>query len=120
MNRYIILLGASLSLSMALTGCLAGKPQALTGPSEQELMIHYGCPTCHVIPGVPGAVGKVGPSLKSLAQRSYLAGTLPNTPENLHTWLLHPQSVHPGTAMPDMHLTPGEAQRIALYLEASK
>lgn len=118
MSRYVFTAGASLSL--ALAGCSASHSQRQVQPSVQEVMIHYGCPTCHVIPGVPGAVGKVGPSLKSLAQRSYLAGTLPNTPADLQTWLLQPQSIHPGTAMPDMHLTAAEAERIALYLEASR
>jgi hypothetical protein len=32
-----------------------------TDSAPKYLMIHYGCPTCHVIPGVPGAVGTVGP-----------------------------------------------------------
>ncbi len=120
MNRYLIVAGALFALSAALAGCSAGTRHAQVQPSVQQLMIHYGCPTCHVIPGVPGAVGKVGPSLKSLAQRSYLAGTLPNTPENLQVWLLQPQAIHPGTAMPDMPLTAAEAQRIASYLEASR
>ena len=61
----------------------AGATQA----SASDLMIQYGCPTCHVIPHVPGAVGKVGPSLEGLSQRSYVAGTLQNTPENLIHWL---------------------------------
>ena len=80
-------------------------------------MIHYGCPTCHVIPGVPGAVGKVGPPLTSLAQRSYIAGTLPNTPSNLQRWLMHPQSIHPGTAMPEMGIDAADAGEIGKFLE---
>jgi cytochrome c len=83
-----------------------------------DLMIHYGCPTCHVIPGVPGAAGKVGPSLSGLAQRSYLAGTLQNSPDNLVLWIQHPQRIHPGTAMPEMGVTPEEAKDIATYLQA--
>ncbi len=88
-----------------------------SSPDAVSLMIHYGCPTCHVIPGVPGAVGKVGPSLDDLSQRSYLAGTLQNTPQNLVHWIQHPQSIHPGTAMPEMGVTPQEAQRIAIFLQ---
>jgi cytochrome c len=87
--------------------------------STQDLMIHYGCPTCHVIPGIPGAVGKVGPSLAGLAQRSYLAGVLPNTPENLEQWVMHPQRFQPGIAMPEMGVTPKATQRIADFLEKS-
>jgi cytochrome c2 len=83
-------------------------------------MIQYGCPTCHVIPGVPGAVGKVGPSLDSLAQRSYVAGVLPNSPENLEHWIMHPQSVHPGTAMPEMGVTEADAERIAAFFQTER
>ncbi len=81
------------------------------------MMIQYGCPTCHVIPGVPGAVGKVGPSLQWLGQRTYLAGVLPNSPTNLEKWLMHPQAIHPGSAMPEMGVTTADANEIALYLE---
>jgi cytochrome c len=85
-----------------------------------SLMIQYGCPTCHVIPGVAGAVGKVGPSLRSVSQRSYLAGTLPNTRTDMEHWIMHPQSIHPGTAMPEMGVTPPDAQRIADFLESER
>jgi cytochrome c2 len=87
--------------------------------STSDLMIQYGCPTCHVIPNVPGAVGKVGPSLDQLAQRSYLAGTLQNSPENLVHWIQHPQQVHPGTAMPEMGVTSTDAARIAAFLQSN-
>jgi cytochrome c len=85
-----------------------------------DLVIQYGCPTCHVIPHVPGAVGKVGPSLEGLEQRSYLAGTLQNSPENLVLWIQHPQQIHPGTAMPEMGVTPADATRIATFLLANR
>jgi cytochrome c len=85
--------------------------------SVQSRIVQYGCPACHVIPGVPGAVGKVGPSLDSLGQRSYLAGRLPNNATNLQLWLMHPQSIEPGVAMPEMGVTPEDAGRIAAFLE---
>lgn len=88
------------------------------GPGTPDLMIRYGCPTCHVIPGVPGAAGKVGPSLNDLGQRSYLAGTLQNSPDNLALWIQHPQRFHPGTAMPEMDVTAEDAKEIAAFLNA--
>ena len=105
----LTMLGCAL---LACTGC-----QQTAAP---RLMIQYGCPTCHVISGVPGAVGKVGPSLESIAQRSYLAGTLPNTRTDMEHWIMHPQSIHPGTAMPEMGVTASDAQRIADFLESSR
>ncbi|HET6217774.1 MAG TPA: hypothetical protein VFE27_12195 [Acidobacteriaceae bacterium] len=77
------------------------------------------CASCNVEP-VPGAVGKVGPSLEGLAQRSYLTGTLQNSPENLVLWIQHPQQIHPGTAMPEMGVTAADATRIAAFLQANR
>jgi cytochrome c len=85
--------------------------------SVQDAMRQYGCPSCHVIPGVAGASGKVGPSLDGVAQRSYLAGTVPNTPDNLESWVMHPQHLRPGTAMPEMGVSSQDAQRITEFLE---
>lgn len=104
-------------LAALLSGC-ADAPSPAAHSSTADVMIHYGCPTCHVIPGVPGAVGKVGPSLAGLAQRSYLAGVLPNTPENLERWVMHPQKFQPGVAMPEMSVSSEDARRIAAFLES--
>jgi cytochrome c2 len=107
-------------------GCIAPTPAPNRHVSEQthvsvaEHMVQYGCPTCHVIPGVPGAVGKVGPSLDQLAQRSYLAGTLPNTPVDLQHWIMHPQHYVPGTAMPEMNVSANDAAEFARYLEPAQ
>ncbi len=95
--------------------CSSAPPRARSNAAD--LMIHYGCPTCHVIPGVPGAVGEVGPSLAALPQRSYLAGVLPNTPANLEQWVMHPQKFQPGVAMPEMSVSPADARQITAFLE---
>lgn len=92
---------------------------ALTGgdPREGRKLIHdKSCGGCHEVPGVPSAVGKVGPSLESIAGRAYVAGRLQNNPENLETWIVDPQSVDPGNAMPATGVTPGQARDIAAYL----
>jgi cytochrome c2 len=76
----------------------------------------YGCHTCHVIPGVAGAVGLVGPPLTGIADRVYLAGRLPNTAENIARWIRHPRQVDEQTAMPDTGVTEADARDIAAYL----
>lgn len=114
--------------AVALEGCSrithtdthSNTQAGLQSANTTDLIIQYGCPTCHVIRGVPGAVGKVGPSLQSLPQRSYLAGRLPNSTENLQLWLMHPQSIEPGVAMPDMGISAADAQQIAAYLESTQ
>lgn len=78
----------------------------------------YGCTTCHDIPGVTGATVPVGPSLRKLASRSYIAGVLPNTSDNLERWLRSPQAVKPGTAMPDLGVDARDARDMAAFLGA--
>ena len=102
---------------LALAGCSRRSTPPAEVASAPELMIRYGCPTCHVIPHVPGAVGKVGPSLLDLNQRSYLGGALQNTPQNLQAWIMHPQHFHPGTAMPEMGVTSHDADVLTRFLE---
>jgi cytochrome c2 len=119
MNRFS--LPFALILSLPAAGCSNSGSKALPSRhSAPNLILQYGCETCHVIPGVPGAVGKVGPSLESLNQRSYLAGTMSNTPANLQQWIMHPQSIQPGTAMPEMGVTQHDAKEITVFLETSK
>lgn len=79
-------------------------------------MARYGCGSCHRIPGVVGAEGLVGPPLDSYAQRSLVAGQLPNRPAVLIAWIMDPPSLIPGTGMPDMSVTEGDARDMAAYL----
>jgi cytochrome c2 len=116
MRKPLLLFFALLPSLAAVNGC--GKHQDYNA-SVQSRIVQYGCPTCHVIPDVPGAVGKVGPSLESLGQRSYLAGRLTNNPANLELWVMHPQKFEPGVAMPEMGVTADDARRIAFFLENS-
>jgi cytochrome c len=76
----------------------------------------YGCISCHRIPGVPRARGIVGPPLDSWANRTFIAGQFPNTEENLTSWLMAPQAMMPGSAMPDMGVTWQDAQDMSAYL----
>lgn len=81
-----------------------------------ELLRSYGCSTCHTISGVTGANGLVGPPLTGIAQRSYIAGVLPNAPENMVRWIENPKAVDSLTAMPNVGVTPADARDIAAYL----
>ena len=93
--------------------------RALTGgePSEgPALMRAYGCAGCHVIPGVPGATGRVGPPLAGIASREYIGGVAVNEPNNLVEWILDPKQFDPRTAMPAVGVTEEQARHIAAYL----
>lgn len=82
----------------------------------RELIEGYGCGGCHTIPGVHNANGVVGPPLMFFSRRTMIAGELPNTPQNLVHWIQNPRAVEPGTAMPDLGLSPEQANDIAAYL----
>jgi cytochrome c1 len=70
------------------------------------------------VPGVPGADGQVGPPLTGMGKRTMIAGMLPNTPDNMMTWLRTPQSVVPGNAMPNTEMDEHDAQDVAAYLDS--
>ncbi len=84
--------------------------------AEAKAIIATQCSSCHTVPGVPEAMGDIGPSLEGVAGRPTIAGKLPNNPANMVRWLMHPQQVSPGTAMPDLGLTEGQAGKISAYL----
>jgi cytochrome c2 len=75
-----------------------------------------GCGACHRIPHVRAADGLVGPPLEDFALRTFIAGELPNTPENLVRWIMSPRDVHPRTAMPALGLPLRDARDVAAYL----
>ena len=76
----------------------------------------YGCISCHTIPGVPRANALVAPPLSYWADRRYIAGKFANTPENLIPWIMSPQDMDTGTAMPDVGVTEADARDMAAYL----
>lgn len=101
-----------------LAGCGEPSPPALGGnPENGKLLLRqFACGSCHEIPGVAAARGKVGPPLSGVASRVYLAGTLPNTPESMAAFIRAPQKADPRTAMPDMGVTEEHARDMVAYL----
>jgi cytochrome c len=106
-------------LPLMLAACgLRSNPVLTDGDSAaggQELY-RFGCGSCHTIPGIVGANGKVGPSLEGIAGHSYIAGQLSNQPINLKRWIQHPHSVHPDSLMPELGISDEEARKITAYL----
>jgi mono/diheme cytochrome c family protein len=79
-------------------------------------LTQYACNACHQIEGVTGPATLVGPPLRDLAKRQYIAGKLPNSAANLAQWIQDPQRFHAQTAMPNMGVTESDARDIAAYL----
>jgi hypothetical protein len=62
------------------------------------------------------ANGKVGPRLGRLREQGDVAGVLPNSPQNLTYWIMHPREADPKTAMPELGVTEEDARDLAAYL----
>jgi cytochrome c len=101
-----------------LAACGEGEPPALGGdPANGKLLLRqFGCGGCHEIPGVAAAKGRVGPPLAGVATRVYLAGVLPNTPENMLAFIRAPRKFEPKTAMPELGVTEQHARDMVAYL----
>jgi cytochrome c len=91
-------------------------PSGADASSGARLIGQYGCGKCHIVPGISGAEGLVGPPLNKMARRVYIAGLLRNSPDNLAAWIENPQAIVPGNAMPAMGINHRQAQDIVAYL----
>ena len=118
----------ALFLVTLLIGCTGSSQseqiaQRTTGGSAARgaaAIAHYGCGSCHIVPGVSGASGRVGPPLSGIGSRVYVAGVLQNTPDNLIRWLENPPAVDEHTVMPNLGVTHQDAIDIAGYLYTLK
>ena len=90
-------------------------------PSRGRAKIrHYGCVSCHTIPGLAEADALVGPPLDRIASRTYIGGVLTNSPDNMIRWIQNPPGVDNLTAMPNLGVTEQDARDIASYLYTLK
>jgi cytochrome c1 len=128
MNAILSMKTRSLCLMAAawMLGCFAVDGQAhAAGIGEdaqrgRAAIERHGCVACHRIPGIRSPGANVGPPLKRIATRGYIAGVLANTPANMIRWLRDPPAVDPRTAMPNLDLTDQESRDIAAYLYTLK
>ena len=108
------------SLAVVLSACGSGAETSGATASGAEngrlLLRQFGCGRCHEIPGVADAKGRIGPPLGDVGRRIYLAGRLPNTPQNMVRFIREPQAVKPGTAMPDLGVSEPHARDMVAYL----
>jgi len=107
---------------LLISGCSgsAGPSNSIAGVGNpqrgKQLIASYGCGACHIIPGIRGARGLVGPPLYFYGDRTVVAGQLPNTPANLARWIEDPHGVEPKTAMPNLGVTQSQAYDMVAYL----
>ena len=83
-------------------------------------VVEYRCSLCHAIRGT-NAASYYGPDLTHLMSRRLIAsGALPNTPGSLAGWIQSPQTIKPGSAMPEQHLSGADLTAVTAYLETLK
>ncbi|HEX6086315.1 MAG TPA: c-type cytochrome [Thermoanaerobaculia bacterium] len=87
---------------------------AARGP---QLAAQYGCNVCHIIPGVEGPQGSLGPSLQGLGSRPAISmGAVQNTPANLVQFIQNPAALNPQSSMPPMAIAENDAKDLVAYL----
>ena len=101
----------------------AQKVDAVPDPrleSERATFLSMSCVSCHAVSGTT-AKGTFGPDLSHLMSRATLgSGVIPNTPENLRSWVKDPQAIKRGNLMPNMQLNSRELDEIVVYLSSLK
>jgi cytochrome c len=91
----------------------------LTGGHPQlgrETVVSLGCVACHDVPGYYGTRPHVGPPLGGFALRTFVAGAIENTPDNLVQFIRDPRSIAPRSAMPKLPMSEAQARDLAAFL----
>lgn len=110
-------LGVTCAMALMFAAFATSGQAWADGASAKEILKSKGCGACHYIPGVPGARGAIGPSLKGLKDRVMIArGVLENTPENMRDWLKNPMGILPDTMMPNLGLEDAEIDVLIEFL----
>jgi cytochrome c2 len=117
-SKFLVpMLGAAMMMS-ACTPERDYRPQVAGGDAQRgrEALARYECGVCHVIPGIRGATGQVGPPLTAYSRHSYIAGKFPNEPKTLVRWIPDAPSMAPQTGMPAIAMSEQDARDMAAYL----
>jgi cytochrome c oxidase subunit II len=94
------------------------KPAADTDSAGRDRFLALGCVNCHTVRGTT-ARGTVGPDLTHLmARRTLAAGATQNDHDQLRAWIADPDTIKPGSKMPNMHLSGDDVDLIVGFLES--
>ncbi|HEY2841148.1 MAG TPA: cytochrome c oxidase subunit II [Pirellulales bacterium] len=91
-----------------------------TVAAGRERFLALACVNCHMIRGTSSR-GAVGPDLTHLmARKTLAAGAAPLDRDKLLAWIEDPDSIKPGSLMPNMHLSKSDCELLVNYLETLK
>jgi cytochrome c oxidase subunit 2 len=94
----------------------AREPLSEDAQRGRDVFMATKCAGCHTVNGT-SAHGQAAPDLTHVSSRPTIAaGTLPNTPEHMRTWVSDPQSSKPGNQMPPNPLSPEDLSAVLVYL----
>jgi cytochrome c1 len=116
MKRLIAIALLALACHREPKSPTAKSPAAGNPAAGKVAMEKYSCGTCHIIPGIDGARGMLGPSLEHFRTHPLLGGKLPNKPETMIQWIQNPQALDPQGTMPNLGVTEDDARDIAAYV----
>jgi cytochrome c oxidase subunit II len=95
----------------------ANAPAGASATNGERVFREQACGNCHAVKG-RGFEGRVAPDLTHLASRITLgAGVIDYSPANLKAWLHDPQTIKPGSRMPDFKLGDAEVDSLVAYFE---
>jgi mono/diheme cytochrome c family protein len=112
-----------LACAISVSGCTSsrsnyGGMRVVGGDPDRgaALIRETGCGACHSIPGIREADSFVGPPLTAWSRRTFIAGSLPNVPENLMDWVANAHTLYRDGAMPNFDFSRQQERDVAAYL----
>lgn len=113
MSRFKFLIFSLLIFGILLVACSSGAPEEISAETAAPAFQKGGCIACHVIPGVPGASGTIGPDLSRMGEQAdeYLStneyrGEAETADEFILESILDPDAFVPAEC-PNGHCQPG-------------
>ena len=113
----LLLTIATIACNRAESKVPAAPPPIGDASRGPALAAQYGCNVCHIVPGVDGPQGALGPSLQGVGSRPAISqGAVQNTPENLVKFIQDPAALNPQSSMPPTGVPEADAKDLAAYL----
>jgi cytochrome c oxidase subunit II len=79
-------------------------------------IVQYRCGSCHLVRGTLAGARSAPDLTHLMSRRTIAAGAAANDPGNLAAWIEAPQSLKPGSLMPNQSLPADELVAVLAYL----